>query len=157
MEAEHDDAVIDKARRIFASGIGMGYEIRRDDDLVHIELYTPTALRDSTPSPYAISLLDGEGHCVISQIITAHSQDDALQIAAVLFDACSDVCAGYEVWNVYGRIRQGAPKSEPPPLRTLREHAQATVIDLGIALRDSHTAIADSKRLIAKLEEAKRA
>lgn len=156
VEAESDDAVVDKARRIFASGIGMGYEILRDEELVHIELYTPTALRDSTPSPYAISFLDAKGHCVISQIVTAPSQDDALQIAAVLFDACSDVCASYEVWNFYGRIRQGVPKAAPPPLRSLREQAQATVIDLEIALRDSHTAIAESKRLQAKLEEAKK-
>lgn len=156
MEAESDDGVVDKARRIFASGIGMGYEIRRNEELIHIELYTPTAVRDSTPSPYAISFLDAEGRCVISQIVTAHSQDDALQIAAVLFDACSDVCTSYEVWSVYGRIRQGAPKAEPPALRDLREHAQAMVIDLEIALRDSHTAIAESKRLLAKLEEAKK-
>ena len=38
-DAEHDEAAIAHAARVFRYGIGKGYEIWHDDRLVHVESY----------------------------------------------------------------------------------------------------------------------
>lgn len=154
LSADSDGAAVEKARRIFVSGIGMGFEIRRDGEHVHTAFHTSPASSDGTgPVQYAVCFIDGDRRIIAMQMVRAESEEDALRMAAVLYDACSDRCESYEVWCGNVPVRTGTADLVPPAFKSLCNYAQNIVIEREIALRESQSAIAASKRLLAKLEE----
>jgi hypothetical protein len=73
-------------------------------------------------------------------------------IAALLCDACSDVCETFELWD--GTRRVGTSTEQKPALTAeqINAHAQESVVQSEIAIRDSEWLIAQSQRLLERIQ-----
>src|SRR5262249_21927719 len=76
----------------------------------------------------------------------------AIRIARVLYDACSDVCEAFELWQGRREIRAAQqPHHVTARLADLIEAHQRVTIDREEAISQSKGMIARSRRLIATL------
>lgn len=75
----------------------------------------------------------------------------AIRIAGVLFDACSDICQSFELWQGERLI----PAHQPHHLTDLTEAHQRLTIEMLEAISQSHWLIARSRRLIEILDGIK--
>jgi len=80
---------------------------------------------------------------------------EALAIAETLFDACSDLCTSFDLCQGGRRV---PVRSNPSSMSAdhIRERAQAIVIEREEVIQLSRWAIAKSKRLLARIDEAYR-
>ena len=76
------------------------------------------------------------------------AEDDAQAavIARLLRHACSDRCAGFELWQGARRVDTLLPKGFDT--KRLSSRLQDIVLERELALRDSRWSIADSQRLL---------
>src|SRR6185312_3163175 len=87
----------------------------------------------------------------------ADDDRDAMAVAWWLWDACSDLARGFEVWQ---GDRELLERRQPPSaaLRAIEitERRQASIVETEEAIQRSKWAVADSKRLLAQLAQARR-
>ena len=80
----------------------------------------------------------------------------AIRIARVLYDACSDVCEAFELWQGRREIRAAQqPHHATARFADLIEAHQRVTIEREEAISESKGMIARSRRLIATLDEIK--
>jgi hypothetical protein len=105
-------------------------------------------------STYRLYFLDD--HIVGRFDFQSDHDDRAAETAEILFDACSDRCRSWEIWDrevflVSGPQTVGAR----PRASDLSERRQENIIQCEEAILDSEWAIASSKRLLAELDKLK--
>jgi hypothetical protein len=81
----------------------------------------------------------------------------ASRVAHVLYNACSDVCDYFELWQGDRPISAGQAYRQRARLGDLIEAHQNVVIEREEHIRQSRSLIAQSRRLIETLERAKSA
>jgi hypothetical protein len=84
----------------------------------------------------------------------ASAETEALRSAAILFDACSDVCSSYELWSGSRMIVRDDPVHSGTALEMLEQSRQRHMIDLEEALHSSRWCIAKSARLAQSIDAA---
>ena len=76
---------------------------------------------------------------------------NAIRIARALYDACSDMCEAFELWQATRLIRTRPPPYRGVALSDLSEAHQRLVIEGEEMIRASHWTLARSRRLIEAL------
>ena len=84
----------------------------------------------------------------------ADNDIDAIRIAQVLCDACSDSCNSFELWQEERKV-DTAQRSQPVSLAELTQAHQQLVPETEEVILKSEWAIAQSKRLIECIERLK--
>ena len=79
----------------------------------------------------------------------------AIRIARVLYDTCSDVCGGFELWQGKRQLRARQPHHQNASLANLIEAHQRVAIEKEEDISQSRWMIARSRRLIAALDRVK--
>jgi hypothetical protein len=82
----------------------------------------------------------------------ANNDIDAIRIARLVYDACSDMCEAFELWQATRLIRTRPPPYSGVSLSDLTENHQRIVIEREEVIRNSHWALARSQRLIEALD-----
>jgi len=85
----------------------------------------------------------------------ADNDIDAIRIAQVLCDACSDTCDSFELWKENRKV-DAAQGSQPMSLAELTQAHQHLVLETEEAIIESDWIIAQSKRLIERLKTGRR-
>lgn len=80
----------------------------------------------------------------------------AIRIARILYDSCSDVCDGFEVWQGERQIRARKPHRKAN-LADLTEAHQRVALETEERISESRWMIAQSQRLIEILDASKSA
>ena len=85
------------------------------------------------------------------------AEDDgaARAISAQLFDVCSDKCEAYDLWSGQRRVPVGSPPLKRVSLDELSAIHQETMVAVEEAISRSQWSIAQSRRLLDKLDEAR--
>jgi hypothetical protein len=94
------------------------------------------------------------GSIVARQDFDGENDADAQQIAVALFDACSDSCQTFDLWQGGRQVPIRLPH-RTASLRDLSDAHQDTVLGTEEIIARSDWAIARSRRLIEQLETAK--
>lgn len=81
----------------------------------------------------------------------ANDDVQAMVLAELLGDACSDICDTFELWQ--GARRVSIPHGKTPSPSEITASAQESLILREELIRDSHWMIARSKRLLEQLEK----
>ena len=81
----------------------------------------------------------------------------AIRIARVLYDACSDVCDCFELWQGKRQLRARQPHHQLVRLDDLIQAHQRVTLDTEDRMCRSRWRIAESRRLIEALDRAKAA
>jgi hypothetical protein len=102
---------------------------------------------------YRLYLKNESGVILCREDFDAESRDGAAKIAWALCDACSDICQSFELWQGDHRIHCAGTPIATLTARDLGVYTQGIVIERELAIRDSRWLVAESKRLIAKIEE----
>jgi hypothetical protein len=76
----------------------------------------------------------------------------AVIVGRTLFDACSDVCSSFDLWQGERQIDPWRPGELQALGRDVTEHRQRVIAESEERLRDSRWAIASSKRLLERIE-----
>ena len=84
----------------------------------------------------------------------ADNDIDAIRIAQVLGDACSDSCDSFELWQETRKV-DPAPGLQPVSLAELTQAHQQIVVETEETILKSEWTIAQSKRLIDRIERLK--
>ena len=79
----------------------------------------------------------------------------AIRIARVLYDACSDLCDRFELWQGKRQIYARQPHHQRANLADLIEDHQRVTIEIEERVRQSRWMIARSQRLIETLDRSK--
>jgi hypothetical protein len=86
----------------------------------------------------------------------ADDDDRAGEIAEILFDACSDRCASWEIWDGQVLLMSGPQKVRVQVRASnMAERRQQNIVRHEEAIRDSEWAIASSERLLVELDKLK--
>lgn len=162
LAAGSDDALILQARAAFETRKHEfdGFEVW---DRARFIYRFPEPLPDSIgagiisrPPFYRVCLL-GEGGVLGQYHFPANSDGDALQVARLVFEACSDRAKRFELWHGLRLI--GSEEQQAAMAALEREQVvakqQAHVVELEEHIRDSKDAVASSKRLLSRLEALK--
>ena len=97
-----------------------------------------------------------DGRTQAREDVQADDDVAAIRIARVLYDACSDVCEAFELWQGSREIRAAQqPYHATARLADLIEAHQRVTIDREEAISQSKGMIARSRRLIATLDGIK--
>jgi hypothetical protein len=86
------------------------------------------------------------------QELVADSDADAANLAAVIANACGDVCTSFEVWEGQRLLINATVSGGCPTAAQLNRRAQMIVLDRELALRDSESQIAESRSLIRNID-----
>ena len=89
------------------------------------------------------------------QDFAADNNVDAIRVARQLYDACSDRCESFELWQGDWVISTRPPPYLGTSFAGLRVAHQQLVIEMEEAILVSHTLIAQSRRLIERLDRIK--
>lgn len=100
---------------------------------------------------FRVRFFDQDGRA-LGRVPVVAADADAAGIAAVLRDACSDVCAWAELWSGAAPVAYATEFTGHPMRNEMSVKAQQIVVDREIVLRDSRTRIAESRRLLAELQ-----
>jgi GAF domain-containing protein len=95
---------------------------------------------------YRLYFLDGKGAITARHDVRAEADDEAMEFAAAVFNACSDRTAGYEVWSGTQRILQSLTTNSAARIDRLRGARQERAIELKAALSDTLRAAAPRRR-----------
>jgi hypothetical protein len=87
----------------------------------------------------------------------ADDDDRAVETAEIIFDACSDSCRSWQIWEGDVFLVSGPLRLHGAQLRTkgLTERRQEHIVECEEAILRSEWAIASSERLMAELDEFK--
>jgi len=97
---------------------------------------------------YRLYLRDAEKQIVGRDDFDSDNDARALLIARMLRDACSDKCAGFELWQHTRRVDLPCPNWSKFSADEIHAKVEAIVLDRELAIRDSRWTIADSARLL---------
>ena len=121
----------------------------------HVDERSPIEIAFSRTTTYQIYFL-ADGRTQGREEFQADDDVAAIRIARVLYDACSDVCEAFELWQETRQIRAAQqPHHATTRLADLIEAHQRVTIDREEAISQSKGMIARSRRLIATLDEIK--
>ena len=84
--------------------------------------------------------------------VTANDDQEAVTIADVLCDACSDRCNAFEVWDG-DRCVVGHTLHSPRAADVILADVQEVIVQSGEAIQRSEWFIASSEKLLQRLEE----
>jgi hypothetical protein len=102
---------------------------------------------------YRIYFLDGSGRICAAQWFQAQDDQSAMWIAEHLSDACADVYPRFELWHMARHLSGGSglrPTTlTPEAVNQKRQDALASAEE---TLRDSASRIAESRRLLERIE-----
>ena len=89
-------------------------------------------------------------HIRAGQAFSAFSDQEAYEIGSVLYDACSDVMDGCEVWRGSDQVATIRSTSEQPivTIQDLTAVRQHHIVTLEESLSSSFTCIRESRRLL---------
>jgi len=97
---------------------------------------------------YRLYFLDDRGVIRGREDFRAEDDDEAVECAGLVLDACSDVCAGFELWSGVRKVAdRNLATNRVAGLERLTSERQARVLALEETLQHSHWQIANSKRL----------
>jgi hypothetical protein len=82
----------------------------------------------------------------------ADDDRDALFIAQLLSNACADICETFELWEGARRVNTACAVPHSTA-QQVNAHIQEIVIEHEMAMRDSKWRIADSRRLLDRLQQ----
>lgn len=89
------------------------------------------------------------------QNFAADNDIDAIRIAQVLYDACSDTCEGFEVWEGCRVLHTRPPPYPEVTCTHLAEHLQRIVIEKEEMMSASNYVLRRSRRLLENLAAMK--
>jgi len=105
---------------------------------------------------YRVYLRQADGVIIGRHDFAADDDDEGLKVAAILFDACSDLSTDYELWHGTRRVDGIAPSSRPRiSLGSLVEKHERSAAQCAEVLRRSEWAVAKSLRLSQRLTLAR--
>jgi hypothetical protein len=94
-----------------------------------------------------------QGHLVVGRDdFDVDSDAGAVIVGRTLFDACSDRCSSFDLWQGERQIDPWRPRELKALGRDVTEHRQRVIAASEERLRDSRWAIASSKRLLERIE-----
>jgi hypothetical protein len=94
-----------------------------------------------------------QGHMVVGRDdFDIDSDASAVIVGRTLFDACSDACNSFDLWQGERQIDPWRPGELKALGRDVTEHRQRVIAESEERLRDSRWAIASSKRLLERIE-----
>ena len=97
---------------------------------------------------YRLYFLDAKGLISGREDFRAPSDDEAVECAGIVLDACSDVSTGFELWSGVRKVcDRDLSANRVSRLERLSSASQARALELEETLRRSHWHIAKSKRL----------
>jgi hypothetical protein len=102
---------------------------------------------------YRLYLKSWSNHTIGRADYDADGGANALVIAAGIFDACSDIASGLEVWNGPEMIFSSKQSTLPDIKTNLTGHQQRLIASTEIKLRDSGWQISKSRKLIEAIEK----
>jgi len=108
---------------------------------------------------YRLYLRDAEKQIVGRDDFESDNDARALLVARMLRDACSDKCAGFELWQNTRRVDLPCPNWSKFSADEIHAKVQMIVLERELAIRDSKWTIAESTRLLEqtlRLLKAKR-
>jgi hypothetical protein len=86
----------------------------------------------------------------------ADDDEEALENGSLLFEACSDVCSSYELWNGSQLLIRGRPAGAPTALQTLSEARQSQMLQMEESLHSSRWCITRSNRLADAIDTVRK-
>ncbi|HEY1876446.1 MAG TPA: PAS domain-containing protein [Rhizomicrobium sp.] len=101
---------------------------------------------------YRLYLKSWSNHTIGRADYDADDEAIALAIAAGIFDACSDIAAGMEVWKGPEMIFSSKQSALPGKSADLTGHQKRLITSTEIKLRDSGWQISKSRKLIEAIE-----
>jgi len=103
---------------------------------------------------YRLYLKSWSNHTIGRADFNADDEATALAIAAGIFQSCSDIASGVEIWKGAEMIFSSKQSSLPGVRADLADEQQRLIISTEIALRDSGWQISESRKLIEAIEKA---
>ena len=97
---------------------------------------------------YRLYLRDGEKGIVGRDDFDSDNDARALLVARMLRDACSDKCAGFELWQNTRRVDLPCPNWSKFSADEIHAKVESIVLDRELAIRASRWTISDSRRLL---------
>src|SRR5262249_50467036 len=92
---------------------------------------------------------------VAAEGFSAENDVDALAVARLLTDACSDECCGFELWETERLVAKQRLRDAGPAmlLSEISARMQESVLEREEAIRNSRWQIAQSRKLLARIAE----
>jgi hypothetical protein len=101
--------------------------------------------------PYTLYLRNGSETVLARQEINVDSDTEAATVAAVLHDACSDMVQRSEIWRGAHQVPETALPEPVPTAHQVNARLQQIILEREIALRDSRWQVAESRRLLQRI------
>ena len=104
---------------------------------------------------YRLFFLDRNGAIQAREEFAAASDDDALILASVVWEACSETYSGYELWSFARRVvsaPDGIGMIPPPRLDELDVERQERVLALEEMIQRSRWRVAKSEKLLQSVD-----
>jgi hypothetical protein len=109
---------------------------------------------------YRLYLLNEGRRIVAADVFDASRDAEATAMAIHLSRACSDMCAGFELWQADRQVaaRSRCNKTEAGKIATsLTEATQNAVVEREGRLRDSRSRVAQRRNLLARINRVRAA
>ena len=97
---------------------------------------------------YRVYFRNRHGFIIGRDDFDAQDDDHAMAIARSLRNACSDICAGFELWRSEKLVDTSGSTQTPWNADEITAQVQNTVIEREMALLNSEWVIAESGRLL---------
>jgi hypothetical protein len=103
------------------------------------------------PSWYRLFLKSRTGETVGRSDYQAPDEKGSAVIAAAVFDACSDIAFGYELWNGDALVLSSNRLGVPDKLTELEAYQQEIIVNSAIALHESAWIVGESRKLLEEI------
>jgi hypothetical protein len=101
---------------------------------------------------YQLVLHDSAERAPARQRLNADDDEEAVTVSSLVAGACSDVCTSYEIWDRHRLVLSAPSGGGDRTIADLSERQQQIVIACEVALRDSRSCIAESKKLLNRID-----
>jgi len=101
----------------------------------------------------------GEGRRIkAAEVIDAAGDLEGIELAERLADACSDECEGFELWQLDRLVARQTDLQASPRISAgeITSAMEESLLQREERIRDSRWQIAKSRRLLARIDEARR-
>lgn len=102
-------------------------------------------------SEYRLFFLDEKGAIEARQELTAENDQTAIALSTIVFEACSEVYSGFELWSFDRRVMAATPgigKLASIVLEDVTRDMQQRVLEVEDAIQRSHWRVAHSRKLL---------
>jgi hypothetical protein len=99
---------------------------------------------------YRLYFVDKADHFRAAQVFEAASDIEAVQIAELVHDACSDVAPRFELWCGAAPVATSRGRRPAPDLATVIRERQQQVLDLEDIVQRSYSSLAHSRKLMER-------